>query len=83
MSDVVIANPVINSPFREPDRHFVFGDTGITNQIAQGRRPSSYFQPIAQPKSRKGGQLPLDTQWTRDRIEETKNVNEIRARVGQ
>ncbi len=82
MSDVVIANPVINSPFREPDRHFVFGDTGITNEIAQGRRPSSYFQPIAQPRSR-GPQIPLDTQWTKDRIEENRTVNEIRARVGQ
>jgi hypothetical protein len=30
---VVIANPVINSPFEEPKRHFRFNDEGITNQI--------------------------------------------------
>ncbi len=40
MPDVVIENPVINPPFREPSRHFVFGDQGITNEIAEGRRPS-------------------------------------------
>ncbi len=26
MADVVIQNPVINSPFTEPVRHFEFGD---------------------------------------------------------
>jgi len=53
MPDVVIENPIINSPFREPTRHFVFGDQGITSEIADGRRKSSYFIPIAQ--SRRGG----------------------------
>ena len=41
MSQIVIEQPVINSPFREPSRHFKFGDHGITNEIASGRRVSS------------------------------------------
>ena len=28
MPDVVIENPIINAPFGEPKRHFVFGDQG-------------------------------------------------------
>lgn len=80
MSQVVIANPVINSPFHEPDRHFRFDDDGITNEIVDGRRPSSYFVPIAQPK-KKGKQLAFDTEWTEDRIQENKDVNRIRERV--
>ena len=43
MSQVVIDNPVINSPYTEPTRHFRFGDEGITNEQVEGRRSSSYF----------------------------------------
>jgi type III restriction enzyme len=82
MSQVVIENPVINSPFREPTRHFRFTDEGITNEIDEsGRRISSYFVPIAQPRKKGSKQLAFDTEWTQDRIEENKLVNQIRARV--
>jgi len=73
VKQVVIENPVINSPFREPNRHFRFTDEGITNEVIEGRRTSSYFIPIAQPRKKKGQkQLVFDTEWTQDRIE--KNV---------
>jgi type III restriction enzyme len=52
MPQVVIENPVINSPFEEPQRHFRFTDDGITNEIIDARRISSYFIPIPQPKKR-------------------------------
>jgi type III restriction enzyme len=81
MSDVVIENPIINSPFSEPTRHFRFTDEGITNEIVDGRRISSYFVPIAKPKKKGAKQLYFDTEWTQDRIEENKLVNEIRRRV--
>jgi type III restriction enzyme len=80
-SQVVIENPVINSPFAEPDRHFRFTEEGITNEIVAGRRSSSYFVPIAKPRKKGSKQLALDTEWTQDRIEETKLVNDIRRRV--
>jgi type III restriction enzyme len=83
MSQVVIENPIINSPFDEPTRHFKFTDEGITNEEVDGRRISSYFVPIARPKKKKGAaeQLLFDTEWTQDRIEENKLVNDIRRRV--
>ncbi len=83
MSQVVIENPIINSPFQEPTRHFRFTDEGITDEIVEGRRISSYFVPIARPKKKKGAetQLMFDTEWTQDRIEENKLVNDIRRRV--
>jgi hypothetical protein len=81
MADALIENPILNSPFVEPDRHFKFTDEGITNEIVDGRRSSSYFIPIARPK-KKGKQLAFDTEWTQDRIEENKTVNRIRQRVG-
>jgi type III restriction enzyme len=83
MEQVVIENPVINSPFAEPSRHFRFTDDGITNEIVEGRRPSSYFVPIPRAKTR-GKQLLLpDTQWTQDRVEENPTINRIRGRVAQ
>ena len=80
MSQVVIENPVINSPFDEPTRHFRFGDEGITDDIIAGRRSSSYFVPIARPK-KKGGQLTFDTEWVQERIQENELINDIRRRV--
>ncbi|MEX2288105.1 MAG: DEAD/DEAH box helicase family protein [Planctomycetaceae bacterium] len=80
-SQVVIDNPIINSPFDEPTRQFKFTDEGITNEIINGRRVSAYFVPIARPRKKGHKQLPFDTEWTQDRIEENKLVNQIRGRV--
>jgi len=33
MSQVIIENPIINSPFEEPQRHFRFDDNIITDKI--------------------------------------------------
>jgi type III restriction enzyme len=82
MPQIVIENPVLNSPFEEPQRHFKFNDDGITDEIAEGRRRSSYFVPIARPR-KKGGQLQLYGDWTQDRLEETKLVNDIRQSVAR
>ncbi|MEQ1727678.1 MAG: hypothetical protein ABL982_04785 [Vicinamibacterales bacterium] len=81
MADTLIQNPILNSPFVEPTRHFRFDTRGITNEIVEKRRTSAYFIPIAQPR-KKGQQLQFDTEWTADRLEETRLVNEIRERVG-
>ncbi len=82
MSPVVIENPILNSPYEEPTRHFRFDDDGITDEVVDGRRPSSYFVPIPATKKR-GGQLALDAEWTRDRIEVSENINRIRERVAR
>ena len=81
MPQVVIENPILNSPFEEPTRHSGSTTTGITDEIVDGRRVSSYFMPIPPPK-KKGEQLSFDTEWTQDRIEENEFVNQIRERVG-
>lgn len=81
MADAVIENPILNSPFQAPARHWAFGDTGITNEVVEERRVSSYFMPIPASKVR-SRQLELETQWTRDRIEENRLINQVRERVG-
>jgi type III restriction enzyme len=58
MADLVIENPVINSPYVEPGRHFVFAHDGIANEIADGRLESTFFVPIA-PVRKRGHSLCL------------------------
>lgn len=84
MAQTRIENPILNSPFAEPHRHFRFGNDGITNQIVEERRRSSYFVPIAKSRIRgKTGQAQLvfETEWTAERIKENDLINDIRDRV--
>ena len=71
MSQVIIENPILNSTFKEPTRCFRFSDEGITDEIVEARRVSSYFMPIAKPKKKgKSSQPAFDTEWTQDRVKE-------------
>lgn len=80
MADL-IENPIINSPFAEPERHFRFADNGITDEIVLGRRRSTYFIPIAKPKLKTGQkQAALDLS-VQHRTEENQLINDLRARV--
>ena len=48
-----IDNPILNSPYREPARHFRFdANNEVTSIIDSGRRDISYFLPIATPKKK-------------------------------
>jgi type III restriction enzyme len=79
MADAVIDNPILNAPFAEPAHHWRFTEQGISEEIAEGRRVSSYFMPIA--KSKKGSQMQFETEWTSDRVEENVFINQVRERV--
>ena len=81
MQTVVIENPVINSPFAEPRRHFRFTEDGISNEIVEARRVSQYFIPIAPPRKKGATQLACDTEWTADRIQENQFINQVHERV--
>lgn len=82
MPDQIIDNPVINSPFLEPQRHFHFSEDGITNQIIEGRRVSAYFIPIPKPRKKGVVQAGLfDTEWTENRVKENDFINEVRRQV--
>ena len=51
-----IDNPILNSPYKQPDRHYAIGPQGPTGEVKDGRRPSEFFVPIAvSKKGKKGG----------------------------
>lgn len=54
MPKAIIEDPVLNSPYDEPKRHFLFDENGITDRIVDSRRISSYFVPI--PEAKEEGQ---------------------------
>jgi len=81
MSRVEIENPVLNSPYAEPMRHFRFADDGITDEIVPERRKSSYFVPIPSARKKGGTQGSFETQWTQDRVEYNEFINRVRDRV--
>jgi type III restriction enzyme len=81
MKQVVIENPILNPPFTEPNRYFRFTDEGITNEVIDGRRASSYFVPIARPRKKSKQKALFETEWTQDRIIENQVINQIRQRV--
>jgi type III restriction enzyme len=82
MKQVVIENPVLNSPYEEPNRHFKFTDEGITDEIIESRRVSAYFVPVPQPRRRgREQQLSFETGWTQDRLKENGSINRVRGRV--
>lgn len=81
-----ISNPILNSPFAEPNRFHAFDEDGITNTIEHGRRPSSYFVPIAQPRKRtkpaKGSkQLKFTDDEEKNESRQNDDINAIRQRV--
>lgn len=47
-----LADPVLNSPYDEPSRHFEILPTGPTGAILDYRRKSEFFMPVPKPKKK-------------------------------
>ncbi|EME63696.1 BPTD_3080 family restriction endonuclease [Amycolatopsis decaplanina] len=78
-----IDNPILNSPYEQPDRHYAIGPQGPTGEIQVGRRPSESFVPIAATKKRRRGQddpaqVEFDFDATGERRERNSLINDIR-----
>ena len=78
-----IDNPILNSPYEQPDRYYEIGPQGPTGEIRDGRRPSESFIPIAITKKGKRGkdqsvQESFDFDVTGERREKNSLINDIR-----
>ena len=81
MPPTTIENPVINSPFVEPAKHFRVVDGLVSGEIEPKRRPSEFFVPVAKPK-KASAQLALQFGGgTRQQPNEI--VNEVRQAVAR
>ena len=76
-----IENPVINSPFAEPAKHFRVVDGQVLGDIEPKRRPSEFFVPVAKPK-KASAQLAMQFGGGA-RQQQNEIVNEVRQAVGR
>lgn len=55
-SNPFFTEPILNSPYEYPGRHWELDETGQpTQQIRESRRVASFITPIPKPKKRRGG----------------------------
>jgi type III restriction enzyme len=80
---LLIDNPILNSPYRPPSRHWRFDDAGgITDEVVEGRRRSESWVPVPRPtKSAKAGQTEIELHRTDERRERNDSIDHIRRAV--
>jgi type III restriction enzyme len=91
MSNPFFDQPILNSPYDSPCRHWELDESGQpTQRIVEARRKAEFITPIPKPKKRKArtqAELGFDevaSLSTRDqRYDATSNINEVRRRVDE
>ena len=87
MSERFFEDPILNSPYEQPNRHWELDKDGIpTQQVVEMRRESRLITPIPKPKKRGGKEeqrvLEFEAQGLSEndqQYEVTQQVNSIRA----
>ncbi len=74
-------NPILNSPYYEPLKHFGSDDRGLTDEVASFRRPSSTYIPVPRAKTAKkqAEQNTAEGAFGKELQQENEFVNKIRA----
>ena len=55
MNDQFFSEPILNSPYEVPRRHWELDDAGQpTQKIAESRRQAKFITPIPRPRKRSG-----------------------------
>nr|WP_294512003.1 DEAD/DEAH box helicase family protein [uncultured Rhodopila sp.] len=80
MPPTVIDNPILNSPYLAPARHWVLDEKGIPTGVdADGRRRSEFIVPVPPSKHQTQGDLDLDDEYGQRKPNDY--INEIRSKV--
>ena len=78
-------SPILNSPHTEPARYFKADERGLTEDVIDGRRPSSFYIPVPRQKT-KQKQIELDTAegaFGTELQKENEFINKVRAKIKQ
>ena len=82
MPSAVINNPILNSPFAEPSRHWVLDENGIPTGVpAPGRRGSEFVVPVPPAKHKVRTQATLDLDDEYGQRKPNDGINQVRAKV--
>lgn len=76
-------SPILNSPHLEPTRHFKSDARGITEEIVESRRPSTYFIPVPRQKTLKAieDQNVAEGAYGSELSKENEFINKIREKI--
>ena len=78
-------SPILNSPYYEPTRHFVADSKGLTDEIQESRRPSSFYIPVPRARNSKQQATVLETEgaFGSELQQENEFINKIRGKVNE
>lgn len=85
MTDSTINNPILNSPYFEPSRHFGADERGLTQEVVDSRRRSSFYIPVPKAKT-KQKQLDLhlaEGAFGSELQKENEFINKVRAKINE
>jgi len=76
-------NPILNSPYFEPTRHYNSDDRGVSDEILEYRRPSNFYIPVPRAKdSTKQLELSLaEGAYGSELQQENVFINKIREKI--
>lgn len=76
-------SPILNNPYLEPKQHFKADERGLSDEILEFRRPSSFYIPVPKAKS-KQSQLDLNLAegaYGNELQKENELINKIRDKI--
>ncbi|MBU4579417.1 DEAD/DEAH box helicase family protein [Patescibacteria group bacterium] len=76
-------SPILNSPYFEPSRHFKADERGLTEDIIESRRPSSFYIPVprAKTKQKKMEFNTAEGAFGSELQKENEFINKLRAKI--
>lgn len=76
-------NPIINSPYFEPTSHFNADERGISDEILEFRRPSSFYIPVprTRKKDRQSDTNLAEGAFSEEMQQENELINNVRAKI--
>src|SRR3989338_5589713 len=83
MPDALTQNPILNSPYSEPCKHFDSNERGLTDEVLDSRPPSRFYIPVPRAKT-KQKQLDLnlaDGAFGVELQKENEFINKIRVKI--
>jgi type III restriction enzyme len=94
MTEHFFEQPILNSPYAHPARHWELDPDGQpTNRIIEARRGAKFITPVPKPKRRRQSNAPVQNQMVLDeglglsseeqQYDTTSVINAIRERVDQ
>ena len=91
MSDQFFKQPILNSPYEYPGRHWELDESGQpTQNIVNRRRPAEFITPIPKPKQQKGTSIQqselglgeaTEVSTDKQKYEHTEIINAVRQQV--